>query len=299
MILVLSSIFAIITLPVSATCGNSYIALLEDFENETIESLEIQGWSFWGAYPSSVSGGVLHTCCIGGTKFPGTYDNIVLEFDFLNPYGCVYTRIGMVAFNVVWTEGFIWIDWNKDGWIADSEQYSHWYLEWGEWHHLKIDYAGTKVVFYIDNNFPFEVEGIEPPSNVSIVITGSHSGGVDIDNAKVGVMIQEIPAAIDIEPDTLNLRSQGRWITAYIELPNGYDAQNINVGTIMLEDTVPAEVYPAEIGDHDFNGTPDLMVKFDRSATQTLLKPGYVELTVTGRLTDGTPFEGSDIIRVI
>ena len=45
---------------------------------------------------------------------------------------------------------------------------------------------------------------------------------------------------------------------------------------------------------------PDLMVKFDRSAAQQILLPeDEVEITVTGEQNDGTPFEGSDSIRVI
>jgi hypothetical protein len=42
------------------------------------------------------------------------------------------------------------------------------------------------------------------------------------------------PAVNDIKPDTLNLVSNGNWITAYIELPAGYRVADINVSTIML-----------------------------------------------------------------
>ncbi|MBA7654412.1 hypothetical protein ES703_62290 [subsurface metagenome] len=42
-----------------------------------------------------------------------------------------------------------------------------------------------------------------------------------------------------------------------------------------------------------------LMAKFSRSEVQDIVEPGEVELTVTGRLTDGTKFEGSDTIIVI
>ena len=107
-------------------------------------------------------------------------------------------------------------------------------------------------------------------------------------------------AAIDIDPDTLNLNSKGKWITCYIELPEDYDVDDIDVSTVKLNGQVPAESHPTGTGDYDNDGIPDLMVKFDRSAVQEILQAGdEVEITVTGELNYETPFEGSDTIRVI
>jgi len=101
-----------------------------------------------------------------------------------------------------------------------------------------------------------------------------------------------IEAIIDIDPDTLNLGSKGRWITCYITLPEGYDVNDINISTILLEDKIPAEW-------GDIQGDI-LMVKFDRSEVEDMLSPGTYNLKVTGDLTDGTSFKGySDEIRVI
>ena len=102
-------------------------------------------------------------------------------------------------------------------------------------------------------------------------------------------------ASVDIDPDTLNLKSRGRWITCYIELPEGYNIVNIDISTVTLsygEGEVTAEWGNVQDG--------VLMVKFDRSEVADMLSPGNaVELTVRGQLTDLTPFEGSDTIRVI
>jgi len=112
-------------------------------------------------------------------------------------------------------------------------------------------------------------------------------------------------AAADIAPNTLNLKSKGKWITAYIELPESYDVSDIDVSTVVLNGEVPAELHPTEIGDYDGDGIPDLMVKFDRAALtshiyHTLgIRHGHVTLTITGQLTDGTMFEGSDSIKVM
>jgi len=112
--------------------------------------------------------------------------------------------------------------------------------------------------------------------------------------------VMAIEATIDIDPDTLNLTSKGRWITAYIELPAGYNVADIDVPALLLNDSVQAESKPASIGDDDNDGILDLMAKFDRAAVEGLLEVSEkVEITVSGSLTDGTQFLGIDIIRVI
>ena len=128
----------------------------------------------------------------------------------------------------------------------------------------------------------------------------------------VGVLVLTVPSAtfeigatVDIHPETLNLKSNGTWITAYIELPEDYNVSDINVTTILLDGTVQAAW-----GNVEEN---KLMVKFDGQAVIgyiwasklyhmgiPLPKEGVeVELTIWGKLFDGTPFEGSDTIRVI
>ena len=96
---------------------------------------------------------------------------------------------------------------------------------------------------------------------------------------------------VEIHPETLNLKSKGRWITCLIRLPAGYDAGDVDVDTVMLESV------NADWGNVEGNV---LMVKFVRSEVAAILRPeGAVELTVTGEFKDGTTFEGSDTIRVI
>jgi len=116
-----------------------------------------------------------------------------------------------------------------------------------------------------------------------------------------------IGANVDIDPDTLNLKSKGELISAYIELPEGYNVADINVSTVTLNDTVSAELKPTDIGDYDNDTVPDLMVKFDRAKViRYILNSVDIEerfmkvtLTITGKLNDGTPFKGSDTIKII
>lgn len=113
-----------------------------------------------------------------------------------------------------------------------------------------------------------------------------------------GSLPSTIPATINVFPSTLSLKSNGKWITAYIELSENYDATNIDILTVKLNGEIPAELHPTEIGDYDTDDIPDLMVKFDRQDVIALLSAGEATLTVTGEV-DGTPFEGTDTIRVI
>lgn len=116
-----------------------------------------------------------------------------------------------------------------------------------------------------------------------------------------------LSATIDIDPDTLNLKSKGKFITCYIELPEDYYVEDIDRDSVALteinDDLLDSPLYtlgPSEIGDYDEDGIPDLMVKFDREKLIAVLGVGdEVEITARGKLINGTLFKGSDTIKVI
>lgn len=116
---------------------------------------------------------------------------------------------------------------------------------------------------------------------------------------------QVMLATVDLKPDTLELKSEGERITCFIELPQGYNVAEIDVSTVLMDNTIYAELEPTRIGDYDGDLVTDLMVKFDRQAVINYLKGkgvndgDIVKLTVKANLNDGTSFEGSDTIRVI
>jgi len=104
---------------------------------------------------------------------------------------------------------------------------------------------------------------------------------------------------IEFEPDVMNPDSQGRYVTVYIELPEGSDVSDIDVSSLKLNDSVLALSQPVEIGDYDTDGISDLMVKFDRPQVIEMLEPGEQLIYLMGRLSDGTPLAGIDIIQVL
>ena len=116
-----------------------------------------------------------------------------------------------------------------------------------------------------------------------------------------------ISATVNIDPDTLNSKSKGRRITACIQLPEEYDPEDIDATTILLNDTIQPVLDPKYdfvtnsseyLVDHNEDGILERMVKFDRAEVMALLNIGEATLTVTGEV-NGTPFEGTDTIRVI
>lgn len=106
-----------------------------------------------------------------------------------------------------------------------------------------------------------------------------------------------IKSKIEIVPNTLNLHSKGTWITSYVWLPEDYDVADVDSSSILLEDEIEAEWIWADEEEQV------VMVKFLRSEVQEMLAEldqlGQVELTVSGELTNGTLFVGTDTIRVI
>ena len=102
-----------------------------------------------------------------------------------------------------------------------------------------------------------------------------------------------IPAEVRIVPRSINSASRGNWITCYIWLPEDYDVADIDPNSVFLEDEIQAQSFVV------YEQEQVAMVRFSRSEVQGILAPGEVELTVSGKLTDRTIFEGKDVITLI
>jgi hypothetical protein len=114
-----------------------------------------------------------------------------------------------------------------------------------------------------------------------------------------------VMATVEIGPETLNLKSKGKFITAYLELPDGFDVANIALDSVAITavdgvDITPigSEPKPTEIDDFDNDGIPDLMIKFSRSAVQQAVTAGMRELQLEG-VVSGTLFIGKRSVGVI
>lgn len=121
----------------------------------------------------------------------------------------------------------------------------------------------------------------------------------------------DIPCTIDINPGKINLKSKGKWVTAYIEFEGNASIEEVELDSVAIEkingNPIDA-IYrdgPADTGDHDLNDIPDLMVKFHRQALIARFKNMNAKdkdemiLTVSGNLTGGESFEGDCTVTVI
>ncbi|MEM3760548.1 MAG: DUF4114 domain-containing protein [Candidatus Bathyarchaeia archaeon] len=107
-------------------------------------------------------------------------------------------------------------------------------------------------------------------------------------------------------PRTLNLKSRGKWITAIVRVPKEYNVTDIDVSSILLNGTVPADQRHYKICECynlivlKFNRTEVVeLIKASLNETVCAKKSVKVSLTLTGKFLDGTPFQGTDKIRVI
>ncbi|MCK4267073.1 MAG: hypothetical protein KAX31_07305, partial [Thermoplasmata archaeon] len=146
----------------------------------------------------------------------------------------------------------------------------------------------------VNASIPVPVD-FKGPGPGSIIVESIDGGTREI----TLTLLPIVTATIDFDPDVLNLDSKGKYITAYIELPAGYNVSQIDISSIRLNGILPALGKPTEIGDYDNDSIPDLMVKFHRTMVQDILAVGEeVGVTITGEV-NGTIFEGGDTIRVI
>ena len=186
--------------------------------------------------------------------------------------------------------------------LTDTAYYIEYAANDHQFHTYKIKYdeSSNEVEFYKDDNLVTTLTaGPRPYDELPLLISGRDYHNTNyLDWIHAYSAPTAIPATIDIDPDTLNLKSNGQWITAYIELPEDCDVSDIDISTVKLNDEIPAELHPTEIGDYDTDGITDLMVKFNRPDLVAILGVGEATLTITGKVND-VPFEGSDTIRVI
>jgi len=255
--------------------GSDDRGFLYDMVTKTWTSLDAPGASrtyAQGIDMDARTGGVIVGYAVTGTDYGWLYDIDTKTFTtFDGPGGALTSPCDIQGNNIIGT-------------YYDGGGTGHGFLYDGaNW--TTLDFPGAV------GTYPFGIEG-------SLIAGYYDAPGSPGHGFLYEMEPRVIEGALNIDPDTLNLNSQGKWVTCYVELPEGHEATDIDVDSVSLEGLL--EVQQSDIQD----GV--LMVKFDREDLAAYLDlvlgvvpPVAVELVVTGNLTDGTPFEGSDTIRVI
>lgn len=128
----------------------------------------------------------------------------------------------------------------------------------------------------------------------------------------VNIEIPAIAAEVDIKPESLQKKSAGHPVIAFIELPPQCDVTDIDVSTVRLclgtapcDDGVAPDGAPGakpKVGDHDGDGIADLKISFGRAEVIALVShvstPATVTFTVSGEM-GSYIFMGSDTVRLI
>ena len=112
---------------------------------------------------------------------------------------------------------------------------------------------------------------------------------------------EKIKATVWMNPKKLNVKSHGKWVKGFIELPEEFDVNNINlkrVKFVVNGKRIKADQKKSKGGDQNKNGIPDLMVRFDRKAVQDIVELGKNRVKIRGKI-DGQVFRGRTKLEVI
>jgi len=116
-----------------------------------------------------------------------------------------------------------------------------------------------------------------------------------------GISTGPATATCDIDPNSINPTSKGKYINAYLQFARFLDPHDVVVSSVRFNGgtgSVAAET-TATFVDHNLDGITEIQLRFDRILVQNLLPVGFpVPVSVTGTI--GTQaFAGYDSVKVL
>ena len=130
------------------------------------------------------------------------------------------------------------------------------------------------------------------PDTITLLSLSLAASAHSLPNPPIG----HIVAALNFDPDTVNLKSKGNDITCYITLPASHSIKDIALKTIRLNEALSPLSFKIQKLP---NGASQLALKFKREEINSILSAGLNEVIITGSLMDKTVFSGVNIVRII
>ncbi|WP_156153686.1 hypothetical protein [Methanosarcina sp. MTP4] len=290
--------------------GASYQIVDNSQSVSSPNSLKLEGRSGWAA--------------CADRPLPETPDQVIFEVDVnvVKPgssTGWVNSYVSLVDPNVGWGRAYGLVGFGANMLVGPGEVP----YNLNQWYHVKVKIDIVDRIYdvwldgeLIGENLPLPADG----TYKCVRLSGDNCGHTRVlfDNVLVTEVEDIIPveAEINFDPDTLNLGSGGKWVTVYIELPDGYDVSGIDASGVFLNGVVPAVSDPQYefvtnkseyLKDTDGDGILERMLKFDREEVEAILGAGdEVIITFEGKVgyeneidSGMAVFEGMDTITVI
>jgi hypothetical protein len=236
-------------------------------------------YSYEQRWPSNLE---LTNCILwdGGDEI-WNYDNSIIKITYCNIHGGWPGKGNIDSVPLFVGLGY-WANPNDPNIVGDPNDPNAIWID-GDYHLL----PGSPCIDTGDPNYIAEPNETDLDGNSRVIGCRIDMGAYEYEYGQL------IPSEARIVPRTINLASKGNWITCYISLPEGYDVADIDPNSVLLEDEIKPNKFSVD------EQQQVAIARFTREDAQIIITVGQIELSITGRLADGTGFEGNDIIMVI
>jgi len=133
------------------------------------------------------------------------------------------------------------------------------------------------------------------------IVDGNNDGNSVVDMGAYEFPIPPLEVAMKFTPQALNPGSKGRWVKAHLVLPEGFLPEDVNTNEPLWADLMGVRIDANDVNVFvNEDGLIEIEAAFSRRDLCGAETDGSTtDVTVTGRLTSGQYFYGTDTIKII